>query len=88
MPDERLHLRVAFRRIKRLRAALRNITHAVELRRHAPQPERMQRLEFAGLRLRVERLGTTVNAQRTPVKPPFFEQLRNSMAHSRAPGIS
>jgi hypothetical protein len=33
-------------------------------------------------------LGTTVNAQRTPVKPPFFEQLRNSMAHSRAPGIS
>ena len=33
-------------------------------------------------------LGTTVKAQRVPVKPPFLEKLRNSMAHSRAPGIS
>ena len=32
--------------------------------------------------------GTTVNAQRTPVKPPLLENERNSMAHSRAPGIS
>jgi hypothetical protein len=32
--------------------------------------------------------GTTVKAQRVPVKPPFFEKLRNSIAHSRAPGIS
>ena len=33
-------------------------------------------------------LGTTMNAQRVPVKPPFFEKLRNSIATSRAPGIS
>ncbi len=32
--------------------------------------------------------GWPVKAQRTPVKPPFFEKLRNSMAHSRPPGIS
>ena len=32
--------------------------------------------------------GTTMKAQRVPVKPPFFEKLRNSMAHSRAPSIS
>ena len=51
------HLRLAFRRVKRLRAALDDVTHAVEFRRRAPQPERMQRLEFAGFGLRVERLG-------------------------------
>ena len=32
--------------------------------------------------------GTTVKAQRVPVKPPFFEKERNSIATSRAPGIS
>jgi hypothetical protein len=32
--------------------------------------------------------GTTVKAQRNPVNPPFFEKLRNSIAHWRAPGIS
>ena len=30
----------------------------------------------------------TVKAQRVPVKPAVLEKLRNSMAHSRAPGIS
>ena len=55
MFDERAHLRFALRRIERLGAALDDVAHAVELRRHAPRPERMQRLELAGLRLRVER---------------------------------
>ena len=32
--------------------------------------------------------GTTVRAQRVPVKPAFLENERNSMAHSRAPSIS
>ena len=32
--------------------------------------------------------GTTVYPARTPVNPPFFEKLRNSMAHRSAPGIS
>jgi len=32
--------------------------------------------------------GRTVKAQRTPVKPPLFEKLRNSIAQRRAPGIS
>jgi len=32
--------------------------------------------------------GTTVNAQRVPVKPAVFEKLLNSMATSRAPSIS
>jgi hypothetical protein len=30
----------------------------------------------------------TVKPQRTPVKPPVLEKLRNSIAHSVAPGIS
>ncbi len=32
--------------------------------------------------------GITVKAQRVPVKPAVLEKLLNSMAHSRAPGIS
>ena len=32
--------------------------------------------------------GMTVNPQRTPVNPPVLEKLRNSTAHSSAPGIS
>ena len=32
--------------------------------------------------------GTTVKAQRTPVNPPFLLKERNSIAQSRAPGIS
>jgi hypothetical protein len=33
-------------------------------------------------------LGTTVYAQRMPVKPARFEKLRISIAHSFAPSIS
>jgi len=33
-------------------------------------------------------LGTTVKAQRVPVKPAFLEKDRNSMAQSLAPSIS
>src|SRR5579872_7383695 len=33
-------------------------------------------------------LGTTVKAQRTPVNPAVLLKLRNSIATSRAPGIS
>ena len=55
MLNQPAHLRLAFDGVKRLRAALDDVTHAVELRRRAAKPERMQRFELAGFRLRVER---------------------------------
>ena len=40
------------------------------------------------MRAGVTDLGTTVKAQRVPVKPALFEKLRNSIATSRAPSTS
>src|SRR6266542_3302974 len=45
MLDERADLRLAFGRVERFRPTLDDVAYAVELRRHAPMPERVQRLE-------------------------------------------
>ncbi len=80
---------LAFVGVERLGAALHDVAGAVELRAVAARPERMERVLLAGRRCWPMRVfGITMKAQRTPVKPPFFEKLRNSMAQSRAPSIS
>src|ERR1039457_1232464 len=52
MFDQCLDLRFAVRRVERFGGALEDIARAVKFRRHAPRPERMQRFELAGFRLR------------------------------------
>src|SRR5205823_5434813 len=54
--DERAHLHLAVRGIKRLRRALDDVGDAVELRRLPAKPERMQGLLFAGCCRRHKRL--------------------------------
>ena len=85
--DRRAHLRFPLGRIERLGAALHDVGDAVELRRVPAVPERMQRLAPPAVEA-MSVFGTTVKAQRVPVKPAVLEKLRNSIATSRAPGIS
>ena len=67
---------------------LNRVTGAVEFgaMRRAQRPCKPCSLPSSSLP--VNSLGTTVKAQRVPVKPAFFEKLRNSIAQSRAPSIS
>ena len=86
---EPARLLLALRGVHGGRGALHGVGDAVELRRLPAAPQLVERVGVARPRpTPCRRVGTTVKAQRVPVKPAVLEKLRNSMAHSRAPGIS
>ena len=54
MFDQLADLRFAFGRVQGFSPALHDVGNTVEFGRHPAQPQRMQRFDFTGGRLRVE----------------------------------